>query len=102
MIQTLKNGEGYIYALIEYLIVDHFGHLEDNGKYCNVRYYWVHKKHRHDRLILPRLIKKMEEDERTNFVEYIYWVRNWKYPNRKPKMFTRETCLRFTNILGGL
>ena len=78
MIQTLKTERGYVYAYIEYSIVNAQGQFQDLGEYCFIHHLWIHPEYRttnsHVRKI-GELIQKVNEDKFMANVRFVYWLR---------------------------
>jgi len=73
-----KDIDGKIIAYVEYFIVNGDGNLDDNGKFCYVRYLWLWEGCRGEGLIRKFL---NQEIPRYKQVEKIYWKFE-KYNNR--------------------
>ena len=43
MVLVHKNKDGYIYAILEWDVVDINGKTQNNGKYAYIRDLWIHK-----------------------------------------------------------
>lgn len=95
MILTLKNEEDYIYAFIEWHVVNIDGKYDNNGEYIFIREVWIHKDHR-NKGVLHQLILGLENSEVNKTVKYGYWVR---HDRRMSKLYTRDHILRrFKNV----
>jgi hypothetical protein len=87
MVQVLTYERGYVYAYIEYSIVDIKGQFKDLGEYCFVHHLWIHPEHRVTSFnphwsVLPELIQKMNKDKFMQNVRFIYWL-NLKHKERQ-------------------
>ena len=69
MLKTLKNEQGYLYALIEYEQID--------DEHILIKYLWVHDNHRNNGCI-PSLVKQMVYDKSTHKTEFVGWERGAK------------------------
>lgn len=93
MLYTLKNSEGYIYAYMEFDIVDNNGKWKNEGNHLYIRDLFVHNNYDGEEVI-KEFILKLDNDIRTKYVEKIYWEREVNGQMRVSKAFPREICLR--------
>jgi hypothetical protein len=102
MLLTLKTDKGYIYAYIEFDVVNQFGIQVENGDTLYIRDLWIHKEYK-GKIQIAKFIKMLDKLEETEKVEGIYWARRkdkfGKKAFRKSKLFTRKICLRRTKCL---
>lgn len=89
MIIDLKTTTGLIYALCEFNIVDENTRLDDNGKYVNIGYTWIHSNFRDD-YTLKLLLQKVFE--KSNKAEFVYWKRDKK--NNPTGIHCISKCLK--------
>ena len=94
MIATLKDERGYVYAYIEYHILDEKSQFKDFGEYCFIQTLWVHPCRRRTSFNpyineLKGLIKKVNEDK---FMKNVKWVSWWneKHDDRPTPNYPRE------------
>jgi hypothetical protein len=78
MIAVRKNEDGYIWAYVEFFIVNQDGTGNDKGKWCFVKKCWIHEKYRNSNT-LKQLIK--EEHNKFPSIEKIYYQED-KYEDR--------------------
>ncbi len=80
MIEKEKNEQGFIYAYLEWLLVNDEGQISKNGEFCWVNDLWIHKDYRRNG-VLRSLINKLCEHAPPT-ARYGYWTRE-KYNGRK-------------------
>ena len=66
MITSLKNKDGYIYAIIEWEMTDE--------EHMLIKYAWVHDNHRNNGCI-PSMIRLMAKYEEARKADFIGWER---------------------------
>lgn len=88
MISSLKNGNGFIYAYIEWEILDAFGQFKDFGEYIYIQNLWVHENFQNSRAI-KELIGLIDSHPFAKNSDYVYW-NNLKHNDRLTKPFRRE------------
>ena len=96
MIETKTTDTGLIYSYVVYDLVNQTGIKDPNGEYIFIDDLWVHPNFRNNGTIkyyIQTITDKFPQ------ARYGYFVRRWKYPNRKAKMFTRDQWLK---RLGGV
>lgn len=77
-----------IKAYIEWQVVDEKGIQDDYGLYIYIKDLWISPKHRGKKL-LNRLIKLIDQDERSKSAVSVYWQRS-KYNYRLSKNIPRS------------
>lgn len=77
MITTRSNEQGFIYAYIEWEVVDEETKMVKDGKYFYIEDMWIHPEYR-NKGIIQDIIKELFFDKRTQSVEY-YFYRREKY-----------------------
>lgn len=82
MITKLTTKEGYIYALIEWELVDKEGKFEGSLEYVLIKYIWAHDAHRFNGCI-PGLIMLMAQDKTTHNAQFVGWERGARGRNLK-------------------
>lgn len=92
MINTLKSPKGFIYAYIEWQILDASGQFKDNGEYIYVQEVWIHPEFRGAK-ILNQLITMVDEHKFARNASFVYWTRD-KYNDRTSRIFSRGTGSR--------
>jgi len=73
MVTCLKNDEDFIYAYIEWQILDEDAQFKNGGEYCFIQDLWVHPAWRKGQCI-PALIPLINEHKFMVNVKYIYWT----------------------------
>ena len=91
MIECLKNDRGDIIAVCEWLLFNKEGQLDDEGNVILIAELEVNKSHRFNGTI-RYFIKKISEKCPT--AEKMFFFREFKYPGRKHKVYSREQILR--------
>ncbi len=96
MIFTLKNTDGYIYAYMEWSIVNKEAQHTRDGEYLYVRDLWVHKKS--EGIPTIRLFIQMLNNHKImKKVKWVYWQRYKKYKDKETRRisrtFSRSVCL---------
>lgn len=94
MIQVLKEEKGYVYAYIEYHIVDGNGQFKDGGEYCYVQDLWIHPMHRRTSFapaiwVIKDLIQLVNSDRFMRNVKWVCWL-NQKMGERPTPNYPRE------------
>jgi hypothetical protein len=94
MIQVLNDERGYVYAYIEYHILDDRGQFKDGGEYCFVQDLWIHKDYRRTDFnphlwVLRDLIQKVDKDKFMKDVRWVCWL-NMKSGERPTPNYPRE------------
>ena len=72
MISVLKNSDGFIYAYIEYQVVNKSGIPTDDGDFIYIQDAWIHGDFRGNGAI-KRLKVEILADNRTNKAKFVYW-----------------------------
>jgi len=81
MISSLKNDGGFIYAYIEWSVVNDLGQHENFGKFVWINDVWIHGSYR-KKEELRNLIKLVYDHEFTQNSQFVYWSRG-KYSDRQ-------------------
>ena len=84
---TLKNGEGYVFALADFWVVDSSGTPRKEGQYIYIKDIWIHKKYR-GKKVIEELIPLIDKHKYCGNVIGVYW-RNDKF-GRLTKVFSRK------------
>jgi len=72
MIETLHNEQNFVFAFIEWNIVDENTWMCDDGEYVKIGYCWIHPLYQKIG-VLPKLIEMIFEDERTRNCLYVFY-----------------------------
>lgn len=72
MISTLKTGLGYVYAYIEWEVVNKFGRFENGGEYIYVQNCWIHETQRFGQ-VLCQLAEMIYEHPYSQEATNVYW-----------------------------
>lgn len=75
MITTFKNEEGFVYAYIEWSVVDHQTRLDDKGEFLYIRDLWIHPRYRGNG-VLGSFMKVIFYDPKTQRTQFVYWNNN--------------------------
>ena len=94
MISCLKDNNGFIFAYLEWQIVNVMGQFEDNGEYCYIQDYWIHPAWREEhKYILAELSQQINDHKFSKNLKWIYWNRE-KYNDRLSKLYPKEKFLK--------
>jgi hypothetical protein len=97
MIKTLKTKIDYIYAYVEWEILDRDMKLNDDGETVYVQNVWIHRDYR-SLGILDYFICQMFNDKKSKNIKYVYW--NTNKTNRVSKLHCISKVLKHTSIGG--
>jgi len=100
MIFNLKNEDGYVYAYIEWQVVNEKGLVDDVGKYVHIVNMWVHPDHRNNGCI-TNFTELIFQHNLTRQCEFVYYNRS-KYNGRKSPVFPIYKFLKKTRYRGVL
>jgi len=94
MIEVIRDDKGNLKAVVEYYIVNQDGSMNDKGIYCWINECEISPQYRNNGCIgkFVNIITKKYPQLKAG-----YYHRLGKYPNRLPKMFTRNQWLRLTS-----
>lgn len=92
MISKLHNKDGFIYAYIEWQVVNKDGQYEDNGEYIYVQDLWIQENNR-NKGIMKRLIGMVNRHKFSQNAKYVYWVRE-KYNDRVSRLFLKVNAAK--------
>jgi len=94
MIVNLKNFDNFIFAYLEWQIVNARGQFEDSGEYCYIQNYWINEKWRSEyRIILAELSQQIADHKFSKNLKWIYW-RRYKYNDRLSKLYSKDRFLK--------
>lgn len=94
MISVINDNDGKIIAYIEWEIVNGEGQFQDNGEYCYIQDYWVHKEYRiQSKYILKKLSVQIAEHKFSKSMRWVYWCRH-KYNDRLSRLYPKEKFLK--------
>lgn len=94
MIYKHQNEEGYVFAYIEWDVVDDIGKNDEYGLRLLVKDLWVHPDYDGETAI-KRFIIEASEDYRIKYVKFCYWVRErYGQQDRPSRLFSWETVVR--------
>ena len=93
MLTSLKNEEGYIYALIEWEVLTLHGRRE----YCLVKYAWVHPEHR-KKGCLATLVIMMTKHEYGKGCQFVGWEKEGEDFKWIPVYMALENVLKLNKI----
>jgi hypothetical protein len=94
MIETLRDSNGNITAVIEYLMMTEEGILNDDGPVMVLAHLEINPEWRGNGAI-RRFIKIILS--KNPLAEKCFYIRGLKYPDRKPKMYSRK---QFEKLIG--
>ena len=83
MISCLRNDNGFIYAYIEWYILDQFGQFQSMGNFMYINDVWVHPDYRNNKCI-ERIIPQLHNHNFSSNVRVVYWARD-KYNGKISK-----------------
>lgn len=87
-----KNRDDYIYAILEWDVVDEDGHTKNEGKYSYIREFWVHKDY-DGKTVMRSLFNEWDKRKQNESILWVYWERQGR--NKKlSRLFSRQTILR--------
>jgi hypothetical protein len=69
VIKSLKNEQGYVYALITY--------DQQDKDHIFIKECWIHENYRNNGCI-PKLVREMINDEKTHDTDFVGWERETK------------------------
>lgn len=85
MITALKNEDGFIFAYLEWQVVDKNGAFKNFGEYVYVQDCWIHR-HRREKGLLAQMARITARHPHVAKSKYVYWNRK-KYGDRLSKAF---------------
>jgi hypothetical protein len=91
MITVLKNSDGFVYAYMDWYIVDGDGQQNSAGHYLFIDGIWIHEKYRGIQ-VMKSLWKCTGEKKELKDVTDVYWT-NLKH-NRQVYLKPKERFLR--------
>lgn len=91
MIECIRDVNGDITAVCEWLLMNEDAKIDDNGRFVYIGEIEINKKHQNNGII-KEFIKRISE--KCPKAEKVFFVREYKYPGRKPRIYTREQILR--------
>lgn len=93
MIEIIHSEIGEIKAVLEFYLVDRNGNFLADGSYCWINETYVAPKYRNNgcmRELIRRIIPRVPT------AKFGYFGRYKKYPNRPPRIYTREQWLKLS------
>ncbi len=91
MLETIKDGNNNIQAVLEWWLVDKWGNFDKNGLYIWIADAEINPDQRMNGLL--KKFVKMVSDRAPN-AKYAYFTREGKYPKRSPRMYSRRRWLQ--------
>ncbi len=91
MIEKKTTDTGLIYSYCEYNLVNKTGQKDPDGEYIFIDDLWVHPNFRNNGTIkyyIQTITDKFPK------AKWGYFVRGWKYPDRKARIYSREKWLK--------
>ena len=95
MLELIKDDQGNIHAVCEYYVVDKDGHMKDDGEYIWISEVEVAPQYRNNGC-LRKFVKIICEKYPNAKAGYFHRLK--KYPNRRPRIYTRK---QWESLTGG-
>ena len=91
MIDCIRDPKGNITAVVEWLLFNEQGKLDENGKTMFIGELEINPEHRGNGVI-KHFIRTLYEGNK--HVLRVFWWRKTKYPEREHRMYTVDKLLR--------
>ena len=92
MVETIKDYDGKVVALIAWQVVNEEGQYKDQGDYIYIEDLWIHRDARGNG-VLRRLINLIDKHKFATKAKWVYWERE-KYNHRISKRISRKKITR--------